>query len=314
MSTRMPEQNRAYVRTSPLEDMFVLRTIEENTPSIRTLFSERAFLSVLSLLIPLSLFVGNTSTTILYFSDSEASSGNTFAAGPLDISLSPNGLVEGTISEGESGVYSIAPVLSHPLDTLPYSYEVSATVSGNQPFCNALLVDGSAPPLSYSGLANAFSAGPTEDTTPWNLTFSIPDGSLITGGAQCLVHLVYSAYQHNGALLTEYHDEEHVDILLTYVEPVLPLQLVVPEMLRVLPESFPPEETASSTEEALEGGGEETSEEEESVPAEGSPTPPEEPSAESTEVLPDSPSVEPTLEDVPETSSEPAPETPSETA
>lgn len=207
-----------YERPGPVSDMFVPRYVSIASivaPIRRT----PRFFSVLMLLItaPTLLYQGST---LSFFSDSEVSTGNTFAAGPLDFTVSPDHpsatLIAG--QTGETFVMTLAPGAG----SLPFQYKVSGAASGNAAFCAAITASGGAP-LPFSGSAGAISTADTASLSPWSLTLTLPSGAPgVVDGQMCILDLTYQGYQEGGIAGTEYHDTEHVILTLTADPPLIP--------------------------------------------------------------------------------------------
>ncbi|MGB4076106.1 MAG: signal peptidase I [Minisyncoccia bacterium] len=212
-------------RTSPLQDMYIQYVLRDSDSKHGARFRKGAAFFALALLIPVSIAVANVEATMLYFSDLESSIGNTFAAGPLDFILTPEEALEATIGPGEVAGFALTPTVSPIANILPFSYSIRGVVGGNPAFCSALQLRGFAPPFSYDAPVSALASAPTDDLTPWNILLFVVSGAGITEGAQCEVELVYSAFQYDGAPGIKYHDEERIQILLTYsgAPPVAPL-------------------------------------------------------------------------------------------
>lgn len=208
-----------YERPGPVSDMFVPRHVSIAAIAAPIRRAPR-FFSVLLLLItvPTLLYQGST---LSFFSDSETSTGNTFAAGPLDFTVSPDHssaiLVAG--QTGETFVITVAPIAG----SLPFQYKVSGATSGNAAFCSAITASGGAP-LPFSGSAGAISTTDTTSLSPWPLTLTLPSGAPgVVDGQMCILDLTYQGYQEGGAAGTEYHDTEHVVLTLTADPPPTPL-------------------------------------------------------------------------------------------
>lgn len=245
-----------YERASALHDMYVAApSLAEAAPEMSTSRSFSFAPLLFLLLAPLSLSLAGVGATTLFLSDTETSTGNTFAAGPLDFTLSAEGLLEGDVGDGEASGFSVTPEITPASNMLPFSYEVSAVLGGDEAFCAALQVTGSAPPLSYSGDASSFFAGPTNDLTPWELSFFVPLGTSINEGATCMVDITYAGYQEGSSLGVMYHDSETLSLLLTYAPtpPVVPALLEIqsfgaPEVLgEEIPSEEPPVELPPET-------------------------------------------------------------------
>jgi hypothetical protein len=71
-----------------------------------------------------------------------------------------------------------------------------------------------------------FTTSDTATLAPWSLTLTLNGTSPpIIDGQQCILDLTFEAYQEGGAVGTEYHDTEHVTLLLTADPPVIaPMQ------------------------------------------------------------------------------------------
>lgn len=207
----------AYERPGPVSDMFVPQRISISSIAMPARRAPR-FVSALLLLVaaPALLYQGST---LSYFSDREASTGNTFAAGPLDFTVTPDhtSAILNLGQLGETFVLTVAPVTG----SLPFRYKVSGAASGNATFCAAISASSSAP-LPYAGTITAFTTGDTDSLAPWSLVLSLPLPAVgVVDGQICILDLAFEAYQEGGAVGTEYHDTEHVVLTLTADPPVI---------------------------------------------------------------------------------------------
>ena len=239
-----------YKRSGPLSDMFVPYQVEvfvsvQKKRIYRSSIVATALLMLIA--VPALLTGGGTSA---YFSDNEQSTGNTFAAGPLDFTVSsePTGATLFLDKAGQNFTLTMAPVAN----SLPFRYKVSAVASGNPAFCAAITAVGAAP-LAYSGPAASLTTSDTNDLTPWSLTLSLPlPATGVVDGQLCNLDLTFEAYQEGGAVGTEYHDTEHVILNLIADPPVSapqPVSVLAPPPPIETP--TPPLEQIIQTEEAV---------------------------------------------------------------
>jgi predicted ribosomally synthesized peptide with SipW-like signal peptide len=234
-----------YERSGPLSDMFVARAV--GISPIRPI-SHRATRVVAAALfiaaLPVFFFPGGT---LSYFSDDEHSTGNTFAAGPLGLTVTPDH-TSATLFLNQAGeTFVITPAAI--AGSLPFRYKVSGAASGNAAFCSAIVASGSAP-FVYTGSTTSFTTSDTNILSPWSLTLSLPSPAPgVVDGQKCILDLTYDAYQEGGAVGTEYHDTEHVLLTLTADPPVITTttQSAVTDVPPPTPESTTTVDTASTT-------------------------------------------------------------------
>jgi hypothetical protein len=214
-----PFMTTAYARTSPMADMFVPHRVAVSLPMRRRTYRASTVAAALLAIIAVPALLTGSSTGA-YFSDLEQSTGDTFAAGPLDFTVSvvPPGATLVLGQAGETFTLTVTPIAG----SLPFRYKVSAVTSGDAAFCSAITASGAAP-LAYNGSASALATGDTNDLTPWSLTLTLPSPSpSVVDGMKCNLDLTYQGYQEGGAVETEYHDTEHVVLNLVADPPQLP--------------------------------------------------------------------------------------------
>jgi len=220
----------AYERPGPLSDMFVPRHIlMSSSPIVATRRHAPKFLIAFLLLVtmPALMYQGST---LSYFNDTEVSTGNTFAAAPLDFTVSPDHSSATLIAgqTGETFIITVAPIAG----SLPFQYKIAGATSGNAAFCSAITASGSAP-LPFSGPASSISTGSTASLSPWSLTLTLPSGAPgVVDGQMCILDLTYQGYQDGGAVGTEYHDTEHVILTLT-ADPPIVMPSATPSALQI---------------------------------------------------------------------------------
>ncbi len=237
-----------YERPGPVSDMFVPHQVTVSLPIHKRIY--RSPIAVLALLaviaLPVLLSGGGTGA---YFSDHEESTGNTFAAGPLDFAVSsiPTDATLLLDQAGENFTLTVSPVPG----SLPFRYKVSAAASGNPAFCAAITAVG-AGPLVYSGPAASLVTSDTSSLTPWSLTLSLPlPATGVVDGQLCNLDLFFEGYQEGGAVGTEYHDTEHVILNLVAGQQVIVQQRVVGPTPDVISEVTEPTPTPSPTPEPV---------------------------------------------------------------
>ena len=236
-----------YERPGPLSDMFVPHrvSIAPAPPRVRR---APALISAVLLMfaLPALAFHGSTGA---FFTDEEQSTGNTFAAGPLDITVAADHAEAILMAGGDAETFTIT--LSSGAYILPFKYRVTGFTSGSAVFCNAITASGGAP-LAYDGPAKTLVAGDTSDTAPWQLALTLPAGAPgVVDGQKCILDLKYEAYQEGGAPGTEYHDTEHVLLTLTADPPVAPPPAPMMRMMASpSPEALAPQEEQPTKETA----------------------------------------------------------------
>ena len=282
-----------YERPGPLSDMFVPHQVTVSLPLHKRIYRSPIVVTALLMIlaVPVLLVGGGTGA---YFSDHEQSTGNTFAAGPLDFIVSsvPTGATLFLNQAGENFTLTVSPVAG----SLPFRYKVSAVASGNPAFCAAITAVGAAP-LAYSGPVASLTTSDTDSLTPWSLVLSLPlPATGVVDGQICSLDLTFEGYQEGGVIGTEYHDTEHVILNLIADPPV-----VAPQSASAPVPTPTPEPTIIPTP-TLE------------VTPEPSPTPIPEPSVTPTPIpeptITPTPTPEPTV--IPTPTPEPTPELPPE--
>ncbi len=234
-----------YERSGPLSDMFVPHQETISLPLKKKMY--RSSIAVIALLMTIAvpaLFSGGGTGS--FFSDQENSTGDTFAAGPLAITVDavPPGATLFLGQAGQTFTLTVTPIAN----TLPFRYKVSAAASGNATFCAAVTAVGTAP-LAYSGPAASLTTSDTNSLTPWSLVLSLPSPAPgVVDGQLCNLDLKYDAYQEGGAVGTEYHDTQHVVLHLVADPPVAPSGPVPTTTPEPTPTPTPtPEPTGSAT-------------------------------------------------------------------
>lgn len=257
-----------------MEDMFVRE--RERAPEVveRSRMSGGVLFGIFAMLVPLSLALYQLGVTMLYLSDVEGTTGNELSAGALGFSVdadAPSTIVLSITGAGEEEGASVAPFLTPDPGSLPFSYELTAEMTGGDAdFCNALYLKGDAPPFTYDDELLLMALGPSTDGSAWPVVFYLPALSYIPeDGAVCSFDLVYSGYQEGSEAGQAYHDEKRLSFSLTYIgsAPVIesfsasvaPLTLTLPEEGETVPEETTPTEEPPTEETSTE----ETSETEE---------------------------------------------------
>ena len=214
----------AYERPGPVSDMFVPHRVRISlavAPPRRI----SKFVSTLLLLVavPALLHQGGTFS---YFSDTEASTDNTFAAGQLDFTVSSDHS-SATLIAGQTDEIFVITV-TPGAGSLPFRYKVSGTEAGSPPFCAATTAFGRAP-LLFSGSAASISTGDTDSLVPWSLILTLLAGAPdVVEGQVCTLDLTFQGYQDGGVAGTEYYDTEHVILTLT-ADPPADLPVIAPQ-------------------------------------------------------------------------------------
>lgn len=173
-------------------------------------------------LIIASTVAGITMTggTLSYFADTEGSAENQLSSSILDFSVDVDATHALSLTlegEGEGSGTSFTPFITESEGTLPFSYGITAEVTGGDPvLCDALQLKGSAPLFDYDGPLRTLTTPTTSDPSPWPVMLYLPEGSLSTNGALCMVDLVYRGSQEGAEEGSEYHDEERLSLLVTY--------------------------------------------------------------------------------------------------
>lgn len=207
-----------YERPGPVSDMFVPHRVVITfgaAPRERRL---PTLVCALLLLLGVPVLV-HESGTIAYFADQEATTGNTFAAGPLAFGVLADHN-QATLIAGE-GSEPFVLTLTPQADSLPISYSVVASTTGDAAFCSAITASGGAP-LPYAGALATLATAPTDSLSPWTLALTLPANPPgVVDGMTCTVDLTYHGYQQGGAPGSEYHDDQHVQLLLTADPPIL---------------------------------------------------------------------------------------------
>ncbi len=273
-STRDTEPLIRYTRGSLMDDIYrprIFHTLIINTPASPGTRAHPLLVPVLLLAsVPMGFVFFNLGATSSYFNDREHSLGNVLTASILDFSVdadAPRAIALTIEGEGEEAGAGLVPFVATPGESLPFSYSIESEMTGgDSDFCSALQLIGSAPPFAYHGPLLSLATGTTTDKSPWNLAFYVPEGAVVLDGTICMVDLVYRGSQEGADVGGQYHDEERLSFLITYVEapqlqlfslPILeentppedPLpEPVIDEALLELPAETPIEETVSEPE------------------------------------------------------------------
>lgn len=218
-----------YKRQSPLADMFVPIRESIALPKERALRAG-TLVAALMMIIATPVLV-TESATLAYFSDIERSIGNTFAAGPLDITAIVDHDTATLAPEApEIFNFTVMPTAG----SLPLVYEVNTFKSGDADFCNALALNG-------------VPVAPSNNFAPWQVDIEYGGGA--EEGAQCQVDFTFHAYQEGGALGTEYHDVEMISLMLTADTPLNIQEFFAPTSFSIQSFDAPVEEEDLQTEE-----------------------------------------------------------------
>lgn len=204
---------------------------------------------LVALALPVVTLFSYAGLTTLSLFDVEQTTGNTLAAGILDLSLSTESGTSAELLPGEENGHTVVPVLTSSGDNLPFSYSVHAATEGDAAVCGALSVRTIAGPFAYMGPAASLSTGTTTDISPLNLLFFIPSGMIVPPSASCTVMLTYVATQEGALAGTEYHDDELLTLIFSTPAPPAP-QLSAPvETEAVTPDApaTPPEAASEET-------------------------------------------------------------------
>ena len=169
--------------------------------------------SILS--VALLVLLGNTGTTISYFSDNEPSRVNEFAAGLLDFTVSPSDMVEFFIGPENGGDETLVPVFTPISGSFDTRYRVFAQKqSGQVAFCNALLASATTSPIVYGGQLLSLSTGDTTTSGPWPLSLSLTSLLGVSHNDVCYVDLIYRGWRDGASEGEGYVDEERVRLSL----------------------------------------------------------------------------------------------------
>lgn len=243
---KIPFTTIVYERSSDMSDMFVPRRVTVSTPvekrGYRSPIVAIALLAVIA--VPTLLSIGGTNS---YFRDNEQSTGNTFAAGPLDFTVT-SGRDSATLFLAQPGeTFVLTP--TSVAGSLPMQYRVSGTASGNAAFCAAISAIGS-DPFTYSGSVVSFTTIDTNSFAPWSLALSLQSPAPgVVDGQKCVLDLKYEAYQEGGTAGAGYHDTEHIVLTLTADLPVIaPITQTdpLPQLTQSLEDSLTIEEISTN--------------------------------------------------------------------
>ena len=251
-----PTTRVLYTRVSRMDDIYVPRTFRNLTISNAALADaprQVPTIGVALMLAAVPIGIGmfalfNTHATRAYFTDMEASVGNLLSAATLDFSVDAEAprAISLQVGLGEEEGSAFAPFVADIDSTIAFEYRiVTQMMGGDADFCNALTLKGSAPVFDYDGALLSLSTGTTTDQSPWDLELYLPADTVVADGTNCLVDLVYQGTQEEGGVDSEYHDEERLPLLITYVAAPAPFRLALPEEAPV-PEETPSEGDPSS--------------------------------------------------------------------
>lgn len=136
--------------------------------------------------------------TNAYFAGEQNSSGNTFSAGTLALSLNNSGnFLSGILYPGDNA--NTDTTLSNT-GTLDSQYIVSSTLAGNDTTaCDHVTMSATNGTLSYSGLIKDFiSVATTTTNTTWNFSFTIhSDAPPSVWGKTCFFRWIFTAWQND---------------------------------------------------------------------------------------------------------------------
>jgi hypothetical protein len=163
-----------------------------------------------------SLFV--IGETFAYYNDMEISTGNTYAAGVLDFSLTNTGIEEFIgVTLGED--IKFVSVLTKTTNSFDIQYQASAEkISGNDNFCNALKLEVFHSTASYDGLLLSFSTPTTTALGTWAFEVSLPSTATnVPHGAVCEIDFVFKGWQTDVINYNDsgFSDEERIRLRLT---------------------------------------------------------------------------------------------------
>lgn len=208
----------------------------------RSLYSEIAvgmFIAVTSFWVVSLGFVG---TTVSYFNDTEASKDNMFTASALDFVVIADGdtyyFTDQILDDEDGGLISIISPATESAD-VQYSLHVEK-IAGSDIFCSAIVAH-AASPFVYSGKLLSIDQSLIDFDGAWSLLLSLDDTIVGYGETdECVVDLVYTAWNVDAQQGTGYSDEERVRLEF-YAPATTPLPL--------LPTTFEGDTSASSPQE-----------------------------------------------------------------
>ena len=161
--------------------------------------------------------------TISYFSDTEASSGNTLKAEALDFTASPDGtttftFTDGVLNDRDGAVMTlVAPVLG----SSPLRYNVTTEfATGTIALCDAITANVTIP-FTYSGPLTSLTAIDVDFDTSWILGLSLTPGAYVSGDI-CVIDIVYRGWNEKQSPLMGYDDEERVRLTFTVEDTTSP--------------------------------------------------------------------------------------------
>ncbi len=157
-------------------------------------------------------------STIAHFTDIEAATQNSFAAGELDITL-VNDSLESYIGVEALGEVDYASLVSLTPTSVATKYTTHASnIVGDADFCNAIDVEATRNGLvQYSGSVEGLSLLPTADFGAWEFEFDVPPLVPVGHGDVCNFDIVFDAFLLSAATTTEsgFSDKERVSFDLT---------------------------------------------------------------------------------------------------
>ncbi len=171
------------------------------------------------LLALLMLFTGISSvgSTVSYFNDIETSIGNLLRAGSLDFSVVLSDPLSSNIklTAGAQAV-TVIPSVTGGVGDFPLAYKVRIERTGgtSPAFCDAIDLQASSTPFTYSGKLMNFVEGTTTSLAPLELNLSLPANSGFNITDSCLVDVIYSGWVNGQSEGVEYHDEERVSLVI----------------------------------------------------------------------------------------------------
>lgn len=152
----------------------------------------------LFLVLSLGIFNFNIGVTSAYFSDTETSSGNTFSAGTLDISLNNTDAYSSGLMYPNDATTTIISISN--TGSLDSQHIASTTLSGSDTTaCDYITMTATTPNYSFVGLIKDFiSPATTTINTAWNFNFLVsPSAPPSVWGKTCFFKWTYTAWQDN---------------------------------------------------------------------------------------------------------------------